>query len=181
MKATGIVRRIDELGRIVVPKEIRRTMRLRDGDPLEIFIDRNGSVILKKYSPIAELGDFAKEYAESLANASGHGICITDNDHVVAAAGGVKRECIGRPITNSLEDAIEGRKIVKNDAASSEYISVYENHDDRYAQVISPILCEGDAIGAVILMGKNENIRMGETEEVLARCASDFMGKQVEM
>ena len=177
----NFVRRIDELGRIVVPKEIRRTMRLRDGDPLEIFIDRDGSVILKKYSPIAELGNFAKEYAESLANASGHSICITDNDHVVAAAGGVKRECIGRSITSDLEGIISARKIVTNDASSSDCISVFDTQEDRKTQVISPIICEGDAIGAVVIMGKDENVSMGATEQVLAKCAADFMGRQMEM
>ena len=87
MKATGIVRRIDDLGRVVVPKEIRRTLRIREGDPLEIFTDREGEIILKKYSPIGELGQFAGQYAESLAKTSGCLACVTDRDHVIAAAG----------------------------------------------------------------------------------------------
>ena len=91
MKATGIVRRIDDLGRIVIPKEIRRTLRIKEGDPLEIFTDREGEVILKKYSQVGELGKFAAEFAESLAQTSGHGVCITDRDQIVAAAGGMKR------------------------------------------------------------------------------------------
>ena len=91
MKATGIVRRIDDLGRVVIPKEIRRTLRIREGDPLEIFTDREGEIILKKYSPIGELGAFAKEYAESLAYSTGHGVCITDRDQVIATAGGIKK------------------------------------------------------------------------------------------
>ena len=86
MKATGIVRRIDDLGRIVIPKEIRRTLRIKEGDPLEIFTDREGEVILKKYSQVGELGKFAAEFAESLAQTSGHGVCITDRDQIVAAA-----------------------------------------------------------------------------------------------
>ena len=92
MRATGIVRRIDDLGRVVVPKEIRRTLRIREGDPLEIFTDREGEIILKKYSPIGELGQFAGEYAESLSQATGHLVCITDRDHVIAASGQGKRE-----------------------------------------------------------------------------------------
>lgn len=181
MKATGIVRRIDELGRIVVPKEIRRTMRLRDGDPLEIFIDRDGSVILKKYSPIAELGNFAREYAESLASASGHSICITDNDHVVAAAGGIKKDCVGRAITSDLEGIIGARRSVVNGESNIDCISIFDTQEDKKAQVISPIICEGDAIGAVVLMGRDENARMGETEQVLAKCAADFMGRQMQI
>ncbi|MBR5228745.1 MAG: stage V sporulation protein T [Firmicutes bacterium] len=181
MKATGVVRRIDELGRIVIPKEIRRTMRLRDGDPLEIFIDRDGSVILKKYSPIAELGGFAKEYAESLANASGHSICITDNDQIIAIAGGMKRDCVGRSITMSLEDVIGRRKNVINNASDGEYVNIFDSQEEKRSQVISPILCEGDAIGAVVLVGKTDDVVMGEMEQVLAKCAADFMGRQMEM
>lgn len=91
MKATGIVRRIDDLGRVVIPKEIRRTLRIREGDPLEIFVDRDGEVILKKYSPIGELGDFAKEYAESLFESTGHITMITDRDTIITVAGGSKK------------------------------------------------------------------------------------------
>jgi AbrB family transcriptional regulator, stage V sporulation protein T len=87
MKATGIVRRIDDLGRVVIPKEIRRTLRIREGDPLEIFVDRDGEVILKKYSPISELGDFAKEYAEALYDSLGNPILICDRDTYIAVAG----------------------------------------------------------------------------------------------
>ena len=102
MKATGIVRRIDDLGRIVIPKEIRRTLRIKEGDPLEIFTDREGEVILKKYSQVGELGKFAAEFAESLAQTSGHGVCITDRDQIVAAAGGMKKEYIGKTISDVL-------------------------------------------------------------------------------
>ena len=109
MKATGIVRRIDDLGRVVVPKEIRRTLRIREGDPLEIFTDREGEIILKKYSPIGELSQFAGQYAESLAQSTGHLVCITDRDHVIAAAGNGKKEFEGKPISRQLEELIEDR------------------------------------------------------------------------
>ena len=92
MKATGIVRRIDDLGRVVIPKEIRRTLRLREGTPLEIFTDREGEIIFKKYSPMAELGTFAAQYADALAAGSGHMVCITDRDQVLAVSGGMKKE-----------------------------------------------------------------------------------------
>ena len=87
MRATGIVRRIDDLGRVVIPKEIRRTLRIREGDPLEIYTDRDGEVILKKYSPIGEMSSFAKDYTESLFRSLGHIAVIVDRDQVVAASG----------------------------------------------------------------------------------------------
>ena len=102
MKATGIVRRIDDLGRIVVPKEIRRTLRIREGDALEIFTDREGEIILKKYSPLGEMGNFADQYAESLAQTLGYLVCITDTDQVIAAAGPGKKEFQEQLITRQL-------------------------------------------------------------------------------
>ena len=110
MKATGIVRRIVDLGRVVIPKEIRRTLRIREGDPLEIYVDRDGEVILKKYSPIGELGDFAKEYAESLHEGTGHLTLITDRDHVIAAAGPAKKEYQDKPIGALVENVMENRR-----------------------------------------------------------------------
>ena len=124
MKATGIVRRIDDLGRIVVPKEIRRTLRIREGDPLEIFTDREGEIILKKYSPIGELSQFAGEYAESLAQTTGHLVLITDCDHVVTASGNGKKEYEGKPISKQLEDAISERKNFLASRNDAEFVKV---------------------------------------------------------
>jgi len=107
MKATGIVRRIDDLGRIVIPKEIRRTLRIRETDPLEIFTDKEGEIILKKYSPIGELGAFAKEYAESLAQTTGHTVCVSDRDQIIAAAGPDKKDMIKKNITKKMEQLLE--------------------------------------------------------------------------
>ena len=109
MKATGIVRRIDDLGRVVIPKEIRRTLRIREGDPLEIFTDREGEVILKKYSPIGELGDFASEYAESLHNTSGHIICVADRDSIIAVSGASKKEFLEKQLSSELEKIMESK------------------------------------------------------------------------
>ena len=113
MKATGIVRRIDDLGRVVVPKEIRRTLRIKESDPLEIFTDRDGKIILKKYSPIGELGDFAKDYAQSLAQVSGYTVCIADHDQIIAASGKRAKEYAGRLIDEELETVILNRKSVQ--------------------------------------------------------------------
>ena len=112
MKATGIVRRIDDLGRVVIPKEIRRTMRIREGDPLEIYTEKDGEVIFKKYSPIGELGDFAANYVETLAKASGHGACITDRDNVIAVSGLPKKELIEKPVSSELENVMNEKIIV---------------------------------------------------------------------
>lgn len=181
MKATGIVRRIDDLGRVVIPKEIRRTLRIREADPLEIFTDREGEIILKKYSPIGELGSFAKEYAEALASASGHSVCITDRDQVIAAAGGIRKDTIGHPVTGQLEAVMNDREHVSTDSDSKTPVKITsEDQDNEYPQVISPILCEGDVIGSVILRSKDVKGRMGETERILAKCAAGFMGRQME-
>ena len=103
MKATGIVRRIDDLGRVVIPKEIRRTMRIREGDPLEIYTDRDGEVIFKKYSPIGELNGFASEYAETLYKTAGMPIFVCDRDAVIAVSGASKREYMDRKISKALD------------------------------------------------------------------------------
>ena len=112
MKATGIVRRIDDLGRVVIPKEIRRTLRIREGDPLEIFVDRDGEVILKKYSPISELGDFAKEYAEALFDSLGNPVLICDRDTYIAVAGGSKKDYLNKNISDIVEKTMEDRNSV---------------------------------------------------------------------
>lgn len=181
MKATGIVRRIDDLGRIVVPKEIRRTLRIREGDPLEIFTDREGEIILKKYSPIGELGQFAGRYAESLAQATGHLVCITDRDHVIAASGNGKREFDGKNISKDMETLIEDRGSVLAERGEKRFIKVTEDDKAEFDwQAISTIICEGDAIGAVVLYGKEEKGKMTETESKLAAVASGFLGRQME-
>ena len=181
MKATGIVRRIDDLGRIVVPKEIRRTLRIREGDPLEIFTDREGEIILKKYSPIGELSQFAGEYAESLAQTTGHLVLITDCDHVVTASGTGKKEYEGKPISKQLEDAISERKNFLTSRNDAEFVKVTLDDAGEFGQqALSTIICEGDAIGAVILYEKDEKSRMTETESKLAIAAAGFLGKQME-
>lgn len=179
MTLAGIVRRIDDLGRVVIPKEIRRTLRIREGDPLEIFTDRQGEVILKKYSPIGELGTFAKEYAEALAQGTNHVICICDKDQMIAAAGGMKKETVGKNISEELETIISDRRNVIISRAEG-YVKLTQNdQEEGSGQVIWPIISEGDAIGAVVLIGR-EGRSMGETEKILAKCAAGFMGRQME-
>ena len=181
MKATGIVRRIDDLGRVVVPKEIRRTLRIREGDPLEIFTDRQGEIILKKYSPIGELSQFAGQYAESLSQTTGNLVCITDRDHVVAVAGNGKREFDGKPISKQMENIIENREDLVASREDASFVKVtLDDAGEFYSQAIATIICEGDAIGAVVLYDKNEKSQMGDTERKLAMTAAGFLGRQME-
>ncbi len=180
MKATGIVRRIDDLGRVVIPKEIRRTLRIREGDPLEIFTDNEGQVILKKYSPVGELAAFVKEYADALAQTTGHLTCITDKEQIIAVSGGSKKEYLKKKISVQLEKVIQGRNMCK--PKDGELISITEDGsiEGYHSEVISPIISEGDAIGAVIFLSDNKDTTMGEVEEKLAYSASGFIGKQME-
>lgn len=181
MKATGIVRRIDDLGRVVVPKEIRRTLRIREGDPLEIFTDREGEIILKKYSPIGELSQFAKQYADSLAQTIGQIVAITDKDQFIAAAGSTKKELLSKSISRELENLINEREslIASND--DKNYIKITNEDDSEFTyQVISPIISEGDAIGSVIILTKDPKVKFGDTEIKLAATAAVFLGRQME-
>ena len=181
MKATGITRRIDELGRIVIPKEIRRTLRIREGAPLEIFTDREGQIILKKYSPIGELSQFSGQYAETMAQTTGHLVCLTDRDHVIAASGSGKKEFEGKPISRQLDEVMENRKTLVASKDENNFIKITLDDSGEYVtQAISTIICEGDAIGAVILYDKDKNHPMGETENQLVSIAAGFLGKQME-
>ncbi len=184
MKATGIVRRIDDLGRVVIPKEIRRTLRIREGDPLEIFVDRDGEVILKKYSPIGELGDFAKQYVDSLYEATGHTCLITDRDLVIAVAGASKKEFMNQPLGKLAETAMEERRTImvnpgeaKGQGSAIEFL---DGMSKLTAQVVSPIVAEGHPLGCVIICSKDPDALFGELESKLAETAASFLGKQME-
>ena len=191
MRATGIVRRIDELGRVVIPKEIRRTLRIREGDPLEIYTDRDGEVILKKYSPIGEMSSFAKDYTESLFRSLGHIAVIVDRDQVVAASGLPRKELGDKPISRALETAIASRQTVAlNQQSGGRMVAVTTAEpflravtrpaSNYTAQVISPIIADGEAIGAVLLMSRDNGVKMGDTELKVAETAAGIVGRQME-
>lgn len=181
MKATGIVRRIDDLGRVVIPKEIRRTLRVREGEPLEIFTDREGQIILKKYSPIGELGDFAKQYAEVLAQVSGITVGITDKDLFIAASGPRRREIQDKEISKELEQRIHGRLSVSAKKQERDYVPLTQDREEKsFAwEFIAPIISEGDAIGAVVFLGAEERMPE-ESDKKLAAAAAGFLGRQME-
>lgn len=190
MKATGIVRRIDELGRVVIPKEIRRTLRIREGDALEIYTDREGGVILRKYSLVGELGDFSKEYAESLHQTVGHIAIICDKDSIVACASSSRRDYAPgqplapeRPISDELDGVIAARKTVIREANKGDEmfpVTKADSGQDQYsAQLIVPIIAAGDPIGAVLLLSKEKGAFFSQADSKVAETAASFLGRQM--
>lgn len=178
MKATGIVRRIDDLGRVVIPKEIRRTMRIREGDPLEIYTDNDGEVIFKKYSPIGELSHFATQYAEVLSKTSGYPVLIADRDRIVASYGISRKDAIDRKISEELEAALEQRKpfIASNPQQSFQAADGI----DKTVSIAVPILAAGDISGAVVFLAPDTPMTPGDTELKVAQSAASFLAKQME-
>lgn len=179
MKATGIVRRIDDLGRVVIPKEIRRTMRIREGDPLEIFTGNDGDVIFKKYSPIGELSAFATQYAESMAKGTSFSIVICDRDNCVAASGIPKKEVLERRLSAQLEELLEQRGQHITKAGDGKRFFPLEGIEQT-ACVVMPILSSGDVIGAVCLMTPDTGAVPTDTDIKIASVAAAFLGKQME-
>jgi len=181
MKATGIVRRIDDLGRVVIPKEIRRTMRIREGDPLEIFTDREGEVIFKKYSPIGELGTFAAQYAETLHKTCGLSIVICDRDAVIACAGIPKKEYNDKKLSPELEKIIEGRSLYTADGKDD--VPVIDGGSCMVSCAM-PIITEGDVTGCVASVfsreGGIQQMMNAELETKLIQTAAGFLGRQLE-
>ena len=174
MKATGIVRRIDDLGRVVIPKEIRRTMRIREGDPLEIYTSRDGEVIFKKYSLMGGLDDFAAQLCETMS-----WICaVTDRDTVIAVAGGAKRELLGKGITAQLEQVMENRRIYQYDGQGPQ-IPVSDSSDRLMAIVAAPILSEGDLLGLVLFISDSP-AAAGDAEYKLAQTVAAFLCRHME-
>ena len=179
MKATGIVRRIDDLGRVVIPKEIRRTLRIREGDPLEIFTATDGEVIFKKYSPVGEMSEFAAQYADVLSRISQMPTIICDRDHVIAAAGIPKREYLERRISSLLESYMDSRRSF---AATSETMQSLQPVEgiDKSASIVYPIISSGDVTGAVIMLESDSMKVPTDAEIKLAQSAAAFLGKQME-
>lgn len=183
MKATGIVRRIDDLGRVVIPKEIRRTMRIREGDPLEIYTDREGEVIFKKYSPMGELTAFASEYAETLRASCSMPIFVCDRDAVIAVAGASKKEYMDKRLSAGLENIIESRALYMRENGK-EPIAITDEGGSHYVSCAMPIISEGDLVGCVLSGWQFDlspaNKLSSEIESKLIQTASMFLGRQME-
>ena len=184
MKATGVVRRIDDLGRVVIPKEIRKVHRIKEGDPLEIFTDKEGEIILKKYSPIGELTEFASTYADTISKTTGHIACITDKDTVIAVAGGSKKDFLEKGLSKELEEVLDNKEVFKSKDNNEIAIPITnsEGRERIYnSQVIYPIITDGDVIGSVILLSKEPNKKMGDAEDKVAQSAAGFLGNHLEI
>ncbi len=177
MKATGIVRRIDDLGRVVIPKEIRRTMRIREGDPLEIFTGPNEEVVFKKYSPVGEMGVFATQYADVMARACSLPVLICDRDHIIAVAGESKKEYLDRRISPQLEQAMEDRQVVVANASRRLYAA---EGKERPVGVMAPIIAAGDLAGCVCILCDEKGAVPSDSDQKLAQVAAAFLGKQME-
>ena len=176
MKATGIVRRMDDLGRVVIPKEIRRTMKIGEGTPLEIFIDKDGGIIFRKYSPVGEMSESAQRMSECVSAMWGAGVAVSDRDRIVAAAGIPKKELVDKPVSKQLEELMRKKKPF---ISSGEDTVLAADGGLRTADAAFPILSQGDICGMFMLI-KGENSRPGEPEDSLrlAKLAASFLGRE---
>ena len=179
MKATGIVRRIDDLGRVVIPKEIRRTMRIREGDPLEIFTDKDGELIFKKYSPIGELSDFAAQICDSLKKSTDGIAAVCDRDTIIAIAGGAKRELLDKSVSPQLGQVMDERATYRLEGGMNG-IPVCASDEKFCATVAVPIITEGDIMGCVLFVAPHGSAPATEVEFKLAQTAAYFLSKQME-
>lgn len=180
MKATGIVRRIDDLGRVVIPKEIRRTLRIREADSLEIYTDREGEIILKKYSPIAEMAEIAKQYVDVLAQTSGQIVAVTDCEQFIVVSANGRKELQQKPIHKELETAIFNRERITASVSSKEFIRISDDNASYAQEIVCPIISQGDAIGSVVLLSKDNSKSIWVSEEGLVSFTANMLGKQLE-
>ena len=183
MRATGIVRRIDELGRVVIPKEIRRTLRIREGDPLEIFTDHDGEVVLKKYSPIGEISAIAKDYTDSLYRTLGHVACISDRDAVVSISGTNKKELMEKPLSTEIDQILHGRQTcVMNISRGDKPVPITgDDRADQYtAQLVVPIIADGEIVGGLILLSRESGVHMTDIDQKVAETTAAIVGRQME-
>ena len=181
MKATGIVRRIDDLGRVVIPKEIRRVLRIKEGDPLEIFTDHEGEVIFKKYSPIGELGNIASQYAETLHKTCAMSVVICDRNSVIAFSGVPKKEYADKSLSAELEKIIESRTVYTHES-EKEMIFVTPESSEHFISCAMPIISEGDIAGCVVSLTSSSGERTldSDLEKKLVMTAASFLSKQLE-
>ena len=179
MKATGIVRRVDDLGRIVIPKEIRRTLKIREGDPLEIYTEKDGGVIFRKYSPMGDLLEFAAQMCEAIGANTGCIAAVSDRDSIIALHGAPKRELVDKPNSAELEKLMEQRKNYRYQPGDA-LIRATEGSDKYHLGVAAPILSQGDLMGCVMLLMGENTTPMQEADQKLAQTVAGFLGKQME-
>ncbi|WP_322199813.1 stage V sporulation T C-terminal domain-containing protein [Acutalibacter intestini] len=178
MKATGIVRRIDDLGRVVIPKEIRRTLKIREGMPMEIFTDVSGGVILKKYSPVGEMSQLAQAYAEALVNLTGLAAAVCDTEQIIALAGPVKKDLLHKPLSPQLEELVQGRRSF---VTNSENTVLAAQNVPAAAVAVFPVVSLGDAMGAVMLIkGEKTSPKLSSEAAENVKAAAMFLSRQLE-
>ena len=185
MKATGVVRRIDDLGRIVIPKEIRKTLRIKEGTPLEIFTEKEGDIVLKKYSPVSELSSFSQEYAECLSNVTNLISIVTDKDGVIAVSGTSKKNLLEESISEDLEKILDKRELFVSDDEKHHPINItkknLENQIAGGTQIIVPIISNSELVGSLILIDKNPKSNNQDSNVIIAKVAANFLGTQMEI
>lgn len=179
MKATGIVRRVDSLGRVVIPKEIRHTLRIKEGSPLEIYTEKDGGVTFRKYSPLGDLQDFAAQICDSIRKNTGCITAVSDRDTIIAQAGGAKRELQDKPNSPELERIMEDRKLYRYSPGGEKFRPT--EHSEKYhLGVAAPILCQGDILGCVMMLLEENTDALAESDQRLASTVAEFLGKQME-
>lgn len=176
MKSTGMIRRIDELGRIVIPKEIRKTLRIKDGDNLEVFVEGNEKIILKKYSIMKNLNDFAQDFTDSIFSFIKYNIIVTDTDNILAVSGPLKKEYLKKEISEDLEEMLKRR--VEMLEKHEKKIKLIEEKELEGTYAISPIIVNGDAVGLVLILGMKNKV--GESEFKIAQIAAQFLKTHLE-
>lgn len=178
MKATGIVRRIDDLGRVVIPKEIRRTQKIREGMPMEIYTNTTGEVILKKYSPVGEMAAIAQTFADTLVEITGLGAAICDTEQVIAISGSAKKILLNKSISDQLDEVLQSNQPFVTSHGNTILIS---NDIPAAAIVAYPVVSEGDVMGAIMLIKKEKDSPEIKPETVeLVKAASKFLSHQLE-
>ena len=173
MKATGIIRRIDELGRIVIPKEIRKNLRIKVGESLEIFVDSDENIVLKKFSVMNKITDLSQELTDAIYSFVKHNVIITDNNTVLAASGKIKKEYLNQPISASVEESINRRESMFQNHFKE--IEIIEGKEITCSYVNKSILADGEAVGMIIIFSTDQ--KMLDVDMTIAEIVSSFMTK----
>ena len=169
----------DSLGRVVIPKEIRHTLRIKEGSPLEIYTEKDGGVTFRKYSPLGDLQDFAVQMCDSIRRNTGCIAAVSDRDCIIAQSGGQKRELMDKPNSPELDDLMEKRKNYRFQPGDAP-IRASRDSDKYYLGVAAPILSQGDLMGCVMLLMGENSTPLQESDQKLAQTAAGFLGKQME-
>ncbi len=177
MKDTGIIRKIDDLGRIVIPKEIRKKLKLREGDNLEIYVKDEGEILLKKYEPMGDLTDIANQCANALNNVTDLTCLITDTENVISACGSTNKiKYVGKTISNNILDILDSRAMYSSKLNGIVEVLEYDENKKNYkAEAIMPIISDGEALGSVILISFDSSKKISETEEKIIKIISMFI------